>query len=273
MDKRTLLAFVLIGLIIILWGPIYQRFFLTEQQRRALESQRVTESRKRGLLPSVPQQKQAITPEAEEIQPLKEQDFVPRHIAFENDLMSGQISTKGAVIVDLRLKNFYRAVDSQIKRTEEVRLIPPGGEGFTLCFDEGSGMVDASELQFLPDKKRLTSGGQITFVAHLGKEKRIEKQFTIERGKYLLGATITFVGFDPKTKGQVGWKGGIASNEPNLKEDLRYTKVYTYMGGELEKFDSRGVKRKQQLNKTPLSGKLGWVGLRSKYFLISLIPV
>ena len=273
MDKRTLLAFVLIGLIIILWGPIYQRFFLTEQQRRALESQRVTESRKRGLLPSVPQQKQLITPESEEIQPLKQQHFVPRHIAFENDLMSGQISTKGAVIVDLRLKNFYRAVDSQIKRTEEVRLIPPGGEGFTLCFDEGSGMVDASELQFLPDKEGLTSGGQITFVAHLGKEKRIEKQFTIERGKYLLGATITFVGFDPKTKVQVGWKGGIASNEPNLKEDLRYTKVYTYMGGELEKFDSRGVKRKQQLNKTPLSGKLGWVGLRSKYFLISLIPV
>ncbi len=274
MDKRTLLAFVLIGLIIILWGPIYQRFFLTEQQRRALEGQKAAAGRRQGEAPSATTHRRSpVTPKTEEIATVQKQEFVPRNIPFENDLMHGQISTKGGIIVDLRLKHFYRTGDSKAKRVEEAKLMPPGAEGLTLSFNEGNGMVDVSELQFLPDKNRLTPEEKITFVAHLGGRKKIEKQFTIEQGKYLLGATIRFIGFDPKTKVRVGWKGGIASNEPNLKEDLRYTKVCTYMGKELERFDSHGVKAKRQLNKTPLSGRLSWVGVRNKYFLVSLIPV
>ena len=216
MDKRTLLAFVLIGLIIISWGRIYQRFFLTEEQRKALESQKIAATRRQDEPPSsVAQYSPTVTPKIEAFAPLETQEFGPRNIPFENDLLHGEISTKGGVIVDLRLKNFYRAVDSKVERIEEVSLIPPDAEGFTLSFDEGNGMVDTSELQFLPDKEGLYQEGQITFVSHLGSEKRIEKQFTIERDKYLLGTTIRLVGFNPKTKVKVGWKGGIASNEPN----------------------------------------------------------
>jgi YidC/Oxa1 family membrane protein insertase len=273
MDKRTLLAFVLIGLIIISWGRIYQRFFHTEEQRKTLESQKIATARHQDEPPSsVAQHSPIVTPRRETFAPVETQEFVPRSIPFENDLLHGEISTKGGVIVDLRLKNFYRAVDSKVGRIEAVSLIPPGAEGFTLSFDEGNGMVDASELQFLPAKEGLYQEGQITFVAHFGGERRIEKQFTIERDKCLLGTTIRLVGFNPNTKVKVGWTGGIAGNEPNQKEDLRYTKVCTYMGQELEKFDSHKANTRRQLNKNLLSGKLGWVGVRSKYFLISLIP-
>lgn len=273
MDKRTLLAFVLIGLIIISWGRIYQRFFLSEEQKKTLESQKIAAARRQDEPPSsVAQQGPAVTQKIETFASLETQEFVPRSIPVENDLLHGEISTKGGVIVGLRLKNFSRAVDSKVERIEEVSLIPPDAKGFTLSFDEGNGMVDTSELQFLPAKEGLYQEGQITFVAHLAGEKRIEKQFTVERGKYLLGTTIRLVGFNPKTKVKVGWTGGIAGNEPNQKEDLRYTKVCTYMGGELEKFDSHKVDTRRQLNKNLLSGRLGWMGVRSKYFLISLIP-
>ncbi|HID95660.1 MAG TPA: membrane protein insertase YidC [Candidatus Latescibacteria bacterium] len=270
MDKNTILAFLLIGMILILM-PYYQRLFVTPAQK-APPQEKVTPKREERTSADgeVPPGDLAGLTSARRVQgeealyPLRTQ-FVPRSIPIENDLVRGRISTKGGVIESWRLKK-YKGIEG-----EDVELIPEGAKGLVLSLHDGRQSLDLSEVEFVPDKRNLIltseERGTITFVAHLGGGKRIEKEYKIRQDEYVVEMDVVFTGFDPRTKCRLEWRGGINTTEKNIKEDLAYTKAYSYMGGEVEQFDCKNKKIKRLL-----SGKLDWFGVRSKYFLISLIP-
>jgi YidC/Oxa1 family membrane protein insertase len=65
------------------------------------------------------------------------------------------------------------------------------------------------------------------------------------------------------------WNPGLKQTEPDVKEDMARTSAYALMGDKAWKFDFEGkgteFERKED-------GVCAWIGIRTKYFLMSLIP-
>jgi YidC/Oxa1 family membrane protein insertase len=65
----------------------------------------------------------------------------------------------------------------------------------------------------------------------------------------------------------VGWDNGLPTTEQNLSDDLNYSRAYTYMAEELINIDASDKYEEEDFN-----GRVDWAAVRTKYFLISIIP-
>ena len=64
------------------------------------------------------------------------------------------------------------------------------------------------------------------------------------------------------------WGGGLATTEPDTKDDKTYFNSYVYQGGELEELkSSSGEKETRSFN-----GATSWSAIRTKYFVMALVP-
>ena len=64
------------------------------------------------------------------------------------------------------------------------------------------------------------------------------------------------------------WGGGLSSTEKDIKDDKTYFNSYVYQGGELEELKTKmGEEEKKSFN-----GETSWCAIRTKYFVVTLIP-
>ena len=100
---------------------------------------------------------------------------------------------------------------------------------------------------------------------------RIVKKYIFSHDKYSVDVLIGFEnldGFIAKPWYTLKWENGLPSSEDNIQEDFDYARSYIHLGGELEDLDvSDGEDEKLEK-----SGKIDWVGVRSKYFLSAIVP-
>lgn len=132
------------------------------------------------------------------------------------------------------LDNFWHTTNNR----DEISL---GGEPFTVTFTTALlGGTITKSLTFHPDNYRIDVNSDFTSVAHL-----------LSQGQYLLA-----------------WNGGLPGTEKNRKDDERYFKGYAYQGDDLT---TPKMKSDKHLAET-LLGNTGWVAVRNKYFLAALVP-
>lgn len=261
MDKKTILAFVLIGVIILL----YQEYLdLLVPGRKAQIPVRNTEQIA-GIEKASPRQNtlaaRSDTGTAVQVQRAKSNE----QVIAENDLLRIVLNTRGGAVSSIVLKDFQSAGGGR------VDLIKPGSAALTV-FGESNGMpIDLSDAEFVPDKPELRVGGQevgrIVMVSEVG-DGKIEKVFELSGNRYGIGVSLGMRGATGLTRLGLRWNDGINVAEKNRTDDLGNTKAYTYMGGELESLECKD----NQAKSDTLDGKIGWVGLRSKYFFIGLAP-
>lgn len=269
-----IVAFVLIGLIILAM-PLYQRYVLRrveERPFRVSEVERETdegveeeggriekeERHDAGISPVIVGEKREAAASGER--------FVPQEVVVENELFRGVISTEGGTIRRWQLKRF-RSAD----RVGDVELVGEGVIGGGIWITDGIGRYDLTRAEFSPDVERLDlvgdEIGEVRFVWRVG-SRRVEKAFHFKGDRYDFKMVVRLAGFEGNVDCAVGWEGGILPTEANVREDVGYTKVYTYMGGEMESYDEKKGK--------PLSveveGRLEWACVRNKYFVVALIP-
>ncbi len=270
MDKRTIFAFVLIGLIIILY-PHYMEWIMGPEVPISPPEPVPVESLRTPPPPTAdrPVHSPEIASEAPRI-PFTEQpdrrtapgEFASRDVVVETDLFTATFSTRGGVLNRLVLKAYEHPDGGQLD------LIAPGSTALGLSL--AGEPLDAYE--FSTDTPGLTLVGaeqaELIFRCQAG-TRTIEKRIRFQGNRYRADMAVAVSALQPQEKLGVGWSGSLADTENNPEENAAYTSVVTRAGGEVETWN---VEDMGPDGDPPPGGRISWIGIRNKYFLVALIP-
>ncbi|MEW6750937.1 MAG: membrane protein insertase YidC [Candidatus Latescibacterota bacterium] len=271
-DKRTLVAFLVIGLMLLLLPFYYEWMGLTapapqpsspqEPTGRAVEGGEPA----RGVLP--PQQptpgKPAEAPSAAAAAPGAVASG-SRDIVVRTPLQELVFSTAGGVVTSCRLPG-YRLVGGGV-----VELVPPAGRGLALSLEGQQGSESLAQTEFWASHDSLAvPGGEravLRMAAELGGGRRVEKVFTFHGDRYGFELELACEGVGDDTQLMVGWQGGIAATERDLQTDVREARVLAYFNDNLTTVRTEDAGTTEEWRD---KGSLQWAGVRSKYFLLAL---
>ena len=279
-DKRTLLAFLVIGLIFLLL-PYYNEWMgltpepkpqtpATQEQEPVGGAPVVEEQPKleRIEAPASAERRISATPAPlAESTPVEDSAFTARDIVVITPLQELVLTTGGGAILSCKLLK-YNYVDGGI-----VDLVPPTGRGLDVYLQQANDRESLSNTEFVPNLESLQVGPgeerELVMVARLGNNRKIEKVFTFNGDRYGFDLELRYEGFDDDTEAILAWEKGIALTENNPDIDLPETRAFAYINeervevllddGEAETWSDKGA--------------LKWAGIRNKYFLISYVPV
>ena len=285
-DKRTLLAFLFIGLIFLLL-PYYNEWFGLNPKPRPPSQESVPQESVPEVAPVAEEQaepERIRDPEpaeqlrSEEPAPVKSQvvervesaedtSFIPEEIVVQTPLQSFVISTRGGTIISCKLLK-YRYVDGSI-----IELLPPTGGGLGVHLQRANYREDISSAEFVANQSSLQVGlgeeRSLSMVAELGEGRRLEKVLTFNGDRYGFDLQVRYEGFDDDTEAILTWENGIAFTEREPEIDLPEMRAFAYINEERVELKVDDGESDELEDK----GLLKWAGIRNKYFLISYIPV
>ena len=282
MDKRTILAFILIGLVLIFTQTKYYKSkVMTRRVPSPVATQSIpADSVKHKPVPS-PRKHTYPQIEKKQIMPLTEQSKLQslraRNITVETELFTVVLSTRGGKIISFKLKKYRDAKGAPAELILSSLGNSPGIQYVT--YEDTIRFNNAIfELQNLSDSSvsRLATSTrkprvEISFVLPFGEGKSIQKRYVFYHDRYDFDFEARLSGISSEVANrsyQIVWDSGLAPTEHKISEDARYAKIYSYLGKELEEFNinPKGKKEKH------ISGQLKWAAIRSKYFVVAVIP-
>ena len=304
MDKRTIIAFIIIGLLFLFYDD-YLRWLYPPQEEADIDSTDVQTEIYRAEEPPQPVREPVtsqkyISPLQEDLteifQPdeiitetFEEPEYIPEEfILVETDRIRAKFTNIGARLLSFQLK----PNGSYLK--QNLELIPaevfprPGFRFWTY-----DGAVETSQLSFRVegdfysgDRTINLSAGEtedIEFIASLGEDRSLSVIYTFRGDGYTFDCEITGRGLEStwvRDYVEVYWSGGLADTEKDSSLGSSssmgslqmgyYSKSYIYFeGDELE--DMKANKKKTEVV-GPLNGNTKWGAVRNKYFMAALIP-
>lgn len=278
MDKKSLLAFVII-FIIILAMPSYFKL-INGPAEPAQQEQYSTEPGESAVSQKVEQEISPANQKAAEMNLRQEKE--QRLITVETELYTAQISSiGGGTIKNFRLKRYEMFTDSD---TVQVQMInKPSELPLLIKYITINGDSVALDQNFTVKTIRGHSADQNNLILSGNDEISITYVLENKNNETLATKTLTFFGnrytisletdlsrlqSEMATKHyDLVWKGGLNYTEPNLADELRYAKAYAYSGGETDALDVKNNKR----DESRFTGKTEWTAIRTKYFTVALI--
>lgn len=274
-DKRTLLAFLLIGLILLLI-PYYYEWMGMGPKPTPLEE---TSSEPRQAVDSAPTTlPDSLVQPGDKFQkdpflsPSERGTFTPRRVTVQTPHQELTFSTLGGNIVSARLLKYYKT------EGQSVELVPPGGQGFSLSLGYKESSWDLSDFEFVPSQEQVwVDSGEtaaLNFSCFLEGGRKVEKKFSFSGDSYGIELEVYLHGFHEDTDLWLSWDKGIASTEakersssflfvqPNMSRRLM-----AYLNEERTELES-GDETKTWSDKGPLK----WAAIRNQYFLVALAP-
>jgi len=286
-DKRTVVAIALIGLIIIIL-PWYMKQIGGNAPKQTEMEETVSQ---RETVPGVEAGKLTEASKKEEYPPvetgqvlanIKEVD--PREIKVESDLFRGVIDTKGAVLTSWDIKPRLKNPQEQ----EWVKLLPTIVESgaLSLSFPYNGREICTDELVFESNDQPLVLNasrqeGSLMFSAVTAEGLRIVKEFLFHYRKQSFGLRVKIEGagiFDEGRQYTLWWNPGLRPTEKKHKDDLSEKRhkddlssfdAYVMLGDELVK---TSFGRKQVIVDSAFSGDTKWMATKTKYFLMAMLP-
>lgn len=284
MDKKTISAFILIGLVIILM-PTYYKLVSPQREAPEMSSGVVDTVRTVGIEPGAglePTSESGMVVEPYKIEEYKEEvigveageeDSVILKESFaevETPLYIAKFSSKGAKLISFRLKEYD---DRRGGNTEMIMK-----QGYDEYFPNayltfpGNNNFSTDELMFsINDSYESVIVGEtydLTFTKHFSNGGELRHIYTFHADNYRISLKLESRDLQLTEDYYFCWDGGVNVTELDTAQDLTYSKAYALMGGELEKFDTPG-KGEKRMNP---SGKVDWIAVRSKYFEIAIVP-
>jgi YidC/Oxa1 family membrane protein insertase len=270
LDKRTIIALLVIGLIIVLY-PYYVQLITGGKgvtppkkiEAVSPETTAVTEKKVEGAPQSVPEL--TIAPST-----------VPEKKVFvENSLYQGVFSSKGGVLTSLTFRKYNYSTGGQIE-------IIPQDMISDLDIYSPDINLDLKQLDFSVDKETLLISkahlvDSITFSYSDGKGLTAIKKYIFFEGKYDFQLEFELSSKDKSTGRDyfLSWASGVLPTEVNVQEDLGYFEASSMMGTEVIKIKGFQQPKGAEIGKMDehRTGETNWVATRSKYFLASLVPL
>lgn len=287
MDRRSLLAFVIIGVIALFMTTDTYRGLVgmtTSEERAAVEAERLAsagvELEELAADPAPVEEVEAPTPERIDdpvVAPREGSFEVPaqaqpeRVIRVETDHYIATFSTRGAMLVrhELKgLKSYYG---------ETVLLVDKGEANLAASFNLNGRKIETSELVFASDLEEglyLKPGEEREVVfAYEGQDGgRIEYGYTFSGDSYRIDVSF-FVDrlTEPlrHTTWGLAWASGLELTESSPMQDNMYTEGLALIGSELTIFR---LGNKESEGEERFKGSIHWAATRNKYFEVALVP-
>ncbi len=277
MDKKSILAIVLILIIFILW-PVYMKKIGYNTEKTPDQSEKAT-AEQQAEPETVEQIKQESDPfsyktESEDIQnkksipvtPPASSDTKADSVVIENSLFRGVLSTRGGgTIISWKLKDYYSGEKGKKQDSILVELIPEdaGGNLFVIPQNRKIDLIN-QEYTVVYDTAGTTK--RYRFMCTLDKNKQFEKEFIVRPNTYQVELQLTFHSMNFEDIGRdyaVQLNSGLRPTEQEPKKEDRYYMAYALQGDELLKTKLDDTDYKE--------GSTKWIAVRNKYFLMSLI--
>lgn len=267
MDKRTVVALGIIGLIFVLL-PFYWEWIgfskkplppaeaVTDSLHTSTDSSAVATSWEKSDSTSAP---------AEAIDTLPEQ-----FTTVETDFYTARFSNRGATLASFKLKRFqYHDQSGPIE-------IVPHRESYPLHFDLPEANLVLDKISFTPSALDIQVSGnpggsaRLTFDGKTQGGAPIRVEYTFRPSSYLIGLSMHV---EPEaelarsSRLDVGWRGGLEPTEINRADDYSYFSAYVRQAAEVVKFSKFDDGKLREGS----SGAIDWVGTKSKYFFVAII--
>ncbi len=278
MDKRTIIGFILIGLVIILY-PLYMEWVGGGKKAPVRPPMQPDSATVTPTKP--PEERKPQTPESqlERSLPLVSPDSLAeeRMVTVETELYSAQLSSRGGVLKSFVLKR-YQGPDGS-----DIQIIPTDGTAFPLGIEFPDAGIKLEALNFQADREKLVldrsvPDGRVSFTLTTESGARIVRAYHFIDGRYDFELELDLYGLDLLNLGRkylLSWSPGLNTTEKNRRDDLGYFAAYSLMGtemSEMKKF-SKSEQVEHELLLEAGSGATRWVATRTKYFVAALAPL
>lgn len=273
MDRNATLGFVLIFVLLMIWMYMNspKPTPVQEQAQHGVVQKDTTKPVE--VKPRVPST-EAKTANAYGVYFADRAMGTDRTITIHTDLFTAEISSKGALITEWELKKF-KTWDGY-----PVQLVSYEKKGdFSLLFTTSDGkLVDTRDLYFDASTAATTitlSGKdsvEITYVLPASNGGKIVKRFTFRNGEYGFRSDIEFKNMGDVVSNfeyQIVWENGLRYAEHNSVDESTFAGAYLYSGKELTEVDAT---KNDETAQKDISGVVDWVGMRTKYFGLAMIP-
>lgn len=292
MDRNTIIAFVLISAILIVW------LFLNSpqpppQNGKISDSTIVTNERIRETVQEKIQNLdiESKLEKTRQADSLKFGTFFPapkgeeKIIKIENDLVKMEFSTRGGNIKKYYLKKFrnWYSIDVEKEKNfyyEQVQLInySKGGD-YNLSFVTSDGKaINTGMLDFkysgTRDYYNLSKDDSLTisFSLNVEKNKKLIKRFTIYGDRYVLNTEVELNEMGSViSNGAIDlvWNNGIRFVEENTVDEATYSNASAFYGDEQVIIDASTA---GEIVEKDFTGRIDWIAVRNKYFAAIVSP-
>jgi len=269
MDRRTIIAFILITIVLV-FTPWYINLVAPTPP---LEPD--TTTTKRQLEPPLLNQKPETIPvPADEttFETISRPDSIQETIiSVSNPLFTAKLSNRFGGSFKSFILNKYSKYDStNVDLINEnnienllIGFISIDGEPTTLG---GAWSVQGPTTSIDVQEKPSTISFSTVYQG-----RKVTKSFTFYPNNYQVDINVDIASLEPvisQNKYSLSWRGGLSSTEKNEKDDFNYFKGSASLGGEIlsVKVKNGGPAVEEQ------TGKTDWVATQTKYFIAALIP-
>jgi len=288
MDKRTVTAFILIGGILIIW--LYFNSPKPPINPPASQTDTTQVSKVDTILKIAPKKpvKDVSQMAAEDTTSTLGKYFQKSNeneeiITIDNDLVTLEISTKGANIRKYYLKkfkNWYSAKSDSVNYNTMVQLINYSlSDAYDIAFVTSDGKaINTGELYFESNAKKAkynlsrTDSLTIEFTTIAKNKGRIKKIYTFYGNKYNIVSNIQLIGMNNiigNNAYDIVWDSGIHSVEKNSVDEANHSDASVYYGDEQVIVDAPDLKEPVEKE---FNGRVDWLGVRNKYFVAIIAP-
>lgn len=290
MDKRSILGFVLIGVILIAWLYFQNKSTVEEQKKREEISRQVQDSLSK-LMPKDTLKKEEIkdtVTSAEKQQPAdsmksgilfsKFEKGEDKIIIVETDKYHAEFSSKGGALIKFEVKGFMTWDGYPV----QLLYLDKGGE-LNLFFTSTEGKpINTKNLYFNSDYspwQRVNIRGnnefKLTYTIPVDDSSgaKIVKTFTFKNNTYMFGVDIALTNpnkFISNYEYQLVWENSLKLTEYRSDVEGGHAEAFSYMGEELDVVDATAT---DETYKSDLNGSTDWVCSRIKYFAVALIAL
>ena len=274
MDKNSVIGLVLIGLIMIVWMQFMAPERNPVQDMTADNMTAVEEIRDDGNGSASVMQGNGSTDTDNFGEFAVAADGEEKLITIDNELFTAVFSSHGATLKSMVLKEH---LDSDKERFDLVKKVDSGA--LSLFFQTRDGKkIDTRDLYFtVSDNQGEVSltGKQsysLTYRLDVAPGRNIVIVYTFSGDAYTIGYDVQLTGFDgllPGNEYQLEWDGGLLHSEKNHDDEMQNSWASAYMGGSLLRLDASDPSKDYREEQ---SGVAGWIAVRTKYFVASLIP-
>lgn len=298
MDKRSVLGFVLIGIVLMIW-----LYWNSSNQQKVVQniktkndSVNITEKNQISKDPILTDtaSKELISPEVTDS--LRNDSLIIKYgsifgnkaignpegspekvIIIDNEKVQMEFSTYGGGLKKYTIKN-YQTWDKQPLQLVDWKQ----GKELHLLFTSKDGkLINTKDLIFESDYAEwknvdLASDSEFKLEYTLnitpdGSEK-IVKTYTFFNDKFEFDVDYKFINpgkFIADSKYQVVWESSLNLTEYRSDQEATFSEAFAYMGGELETLDANAVGEEF---KGDFNGNTDYVSSRTKYFGLYIIP-
>jgi YidC/Oxa1 family membrane protein insertase len=293
MDRNTVIAFVLISAILIVWLFINSPESPPPTNKTAdstIVSQELTNTESRKKIQPIEKENEAksMAPGSDSLRFGKffrvtsEEEQI---ITLENDLVKMELSTRGGNIKKYYLKEFknWYSIDAKKGKNfyyEQVQLInySRGGE-YNLSFVTSDGKaINTGDLDFsfsgIKNHYTLRKNDSLAlfFTLNVGDGRKLVKHFTFYGDKYVINTEVELSDLGSViSNGAVDlvWNNGIRFVEENTVDEATYSNASAFYGGEQVIIDASSA---GEVVEKDFTGRIDWIAVRNKYFAAIISP-